>query len=223
MRCGEHNFVPLLGMHGMAAYSPSRVVRQYGLVQPVPMVEDMSAWFFDFTASNSKEQVKKGQRLWQLRRYEDIPMGEGDDKVHNYKAYRDYHLWIEASLDKNPGMVEDENPPPPNPCYRDYLTESSLLHQKIQRLWMGERDSLIKEQQELEERNQMLTQEVQRLEHRLMISRGRIYQAMEIFKEVGAEANQIVLSRTPSFNKGEERKREENFISRLSDCYRVIK
>lgn len=84
---------------------------------------------------------------------------------------------------------------------------------------MGERDSLIKEQQELEERNQMLTQEVQRLEHRLMISRGK---AMEIFKEVGAEANQIVLSRTPSFNKGEERKREENFISRLSDCYRVI-
>jgi hypothetical protein len=110
MRCGEHHFVPLLGMHGMAAYSPSRVVRQYGLVQPVPMVEDMSAWFFDFTASNSKEQVKKGQRLWQLRRYEEIPMGEGDDKVHNYKAYRDYHLWIEASLDKNPGMVEDENP-----------------------------------------------------------------------------------------------------------------
>ena len=88
---------------------------------------------------------------------------------------------------------------------------------------MGERDSLMKEQQELEERNQMLTQEVQRLEHRLMISRGRISQAMEIFKEVGAEANQIVLSRTPSFNKGEERKREENFISRLSDCYRVIK
>lgn len=35
-------------------------------------------------------------------------MGEGDDKVHNYKAYRDYHLWIEASL--GPGMVEDENP-----------------------------------------------------------------------------------------------------------------
>lgn len=59
LHCPGHHFVPLLGLRGMAVYTPFRVLRQFGMVQVIPVVEDLSDWFFDF---GTAEEIGKLSR-----------------------------------------------------------------------------------------------------------------------------------------------------------------
>jgi hypothetical protein len=46
----------------MAAYAPSRVLRQYGLMQVIPVVEDLNSWFFELAVGSSKfNEVRRGK------------------------------------------------------------------------------------------------------------------------------------------------------------------
>jgi hypothetical protein len=45
-------------------------MRQYGLVQTIPVVEDLSPWFFDYTITDSRVRVRKGLHLWECRNRE---------------------------------------------------------------------------------------------------------------------------------------------------------
>lgn len=149
--------MPLLGLRGMAAYAPSRVVRQYGLVQTISMVEDLSTWFFGYTTAAlciyRQARVKEGLRLWKQRQQDEIPREEGAGNVSTQRAHRDYILWVETHFGEDLPFISVEGVPPPNPDYRDFLTEFRVRHQKIQQIWLASHHSLLEKQRELKTEN----------------------------------------------------------------------
>lgn len=72
LHCPGH-LVPLLGLRGMAVYTPFRVLRQFGMVQVIPVVEDLSDGFFDFDTAEDETRSKTGPKLWCGRTRSDIP------------------------------------------------------------------------------------------------------------------------------------------------------
>jgi hypothetical protein len=128
-------------------------VRQYGLVQTIPMVEDLSTWFFGYTTADSKARVKEGLRLWKQRQQDEIPREEGAGNVSTQRAHRDYILWVETHFGEDLPSISVEGVPPPNPDYRDFLTEFRVRHQKIQQIWLASHHSLLEKQRKLETEN----------------------------------------------------------------------
>ncbi|KAL6954284.1 hypothetical protein U1Q18_052820 [Sarracenia purpurea var. burkii] len=211
-----------LGLRGMAAYAPSRVVRQYGLIQAVPIVEDMSSWFFNYAANDSKNRVKEGLRLWKLRQREKIPRGEGLGNVSTHRASRDYYLWIEANFGKSLPLTETEVVPPPNPAYRDFLVEYRLRHQKIQGIRLVERDSMAKRQHELEEENQWLSGALQICESHLQSCEGKLSGLVEVVREVRQEAIELTSAQNFSLTGGTEQYHERDFLDRFCKRFRWV-
>jgi hypothetical protein len=47
------------------------------------------------------------------------------------KAHQEYLLWVEANFGVDLPPCNDGGLPPPNPSYRDYLTEERAQHHRI--------------------------------------------------------------------------------------------
>lgn len=98
LHCPGHHFVPLLGLRGMAVYTPFRVLRQFGMVQVIPVVEDLSDWFFDFDTAEDETRSKTGLKLWCGRTRSDIPREIDTDGAERYLAKPEYNMWVEENF-----------------------------------------------------------------------------------------------------------------------------
>lgn len=79
--------------------------------------------------------------------------GEGTGCKMTQKAHQEYLLWVEANFGVDLPPWNAGGLPPPNPSYRDYLTEERARHQRIPRIWSESQQALMDKQWELEAKN----------------------------------------------------------------------
>lgn len=97
------------------------------MLQVIPVVEDMSGWFFDFNSADAKDKSQTGLKLWCSREHTEIPLDATTDDADQYLTNRYYDLWIDTREDT---PSADAAAPPPT--YEDFLTNHRVeaLHKK---------------------------------------------------------------------------------------------
>ncbi|MBA0778092.1 hypothetical protein Gotri_006011 [Gossypium trilobum] len=75
-RCGNFDWVPLLGIWGATGYAPLLVLRQYGSRQFVPATHGLTQSDFSYRGDNYKKRVKEISNAWnQTRQMKRLAVG----------------------------------------------------------------------------------------------------------------------------------------------------
>ncbi|MFQ6658021.1 hypothetical protein Gotur_027466, partial [Gossypium turneri] len=137
-RCGEFNWVPLLGIWGAVGYAPLLVLRQYRSRQFIPVTHGLAQCEFSFKEDNYKKKVREMSNAW--------------NQIHRMKIFAvnpmttpEYNLWwgrrindnIPASSQEDVRPIEEHLQVVPSELEiikQNFKKRSSELGKKIEQL-----------------------------------------------------------------------------------------
>ncbi|MBA0637541.1 hypothetical protein Godav_029470 [Gossypium davidsonii] len=67
-RCGDFDWVPLLGIWGAIGYAPLLVLRQYRLRQFVPVTQGLAQCEFSYKGDGYKKKIREMTNAWRKTR-----------------------------------------------------------------------------------------------------------------------------------------------------------
>ncbi|MBA0742951.1 hypothetical protein Gogos_005677 [Gossypium gossypioides] len=100
-RCGDFDWVPLLGIWGAIGYTPLLVLRQYRSRQFIPATYGLAQCEFSYKDDNYKRKIREISNTWkQVHRMEKLAVG--------VMTTPEYHGWWNNRVNDNiPGPRED--------------------------------------------------------------------------------------------------------------------
>ncbi|KAG8495982.1 hypothetical protein CXB51_009251 [Gossypium anomalum] len=154
-RCGDFDWVPLLGVWGAIGYAPLLVLRQYRSRQFTPPTHRLAQCEFAFTGNNYKRRVREISNAWnQTRRMKKF--------AANPMATPEYDQWRIQRINDNIPMPDQEGPRSMEECLRPITSELEIVRHDFER----KRLELEKRIEQLEEEKMQLglDVDVQKLE-----------------------------------------------------------
>uniref|UniRef100_A0A5B6ZPK6 Aminotransferase-like plant mobile domain-containing protein n=1 Tax=Davidia involucrata TaxID=16924 RepID=A0A5B6ZPK6_DAVIN len=132
IRGDQHPFLPLIGLNGVVPYAPSRILRQLGWTQDIPLVGNMMIYSFDYPIDTDGSRFLATQEAWGDCHIFDSPEttmdGVSSSTSHDYEAWLDSTL-AGRTMSRAITLMGQE---PPGPVgYIDYVAEASLRIQRM--------------------------------------------------------------------------------------------
>ncbi|MFQ6656184.1 hypothetical protein Gotur_026400, partial [Gossypium turneri] len=154
-RCGDFDWVPLLGIWGAIGYTPLLVLRQYRSRQFIPVTQGLAECEFSYRDNNYKGRIRKMSNAWK--------------QTHRMKRFTvramitpEYHGWRSKKINDNIPEPSHEGSQLIEEHLRVIPSELEILKQDFERR-NAELEKQI-EQIEKEKMNLRLDADVQKLE-----------------------------------------------------------
>ncbi|MBA0877704.1 hypothetical protein Goshw_002033, partial [Gossypium schwendimanii] len=154
-RCGDFDWVPLIGIWGAVGYTPLLVLRQYMSRQFVPATQGLVECEFSYRSDGYKRRVREMVSAWnQTRRMKGLAVGP--------MTTLEYSKWWAKRINDNISGPGSENSQPVEEYFRVVPTELEIIRQDFERI-NAELEKKIKQMEE-EKVNLRLDVDVQKLE-----------------------------------------------------------
>ncbi|MFQ6668128.1 hypothetical protein Gotur_033894, partial [Gossypium turneri] len=179
-RCGDFNWVPLLGIWGAVGYAPLLVLRQYRSRQFVPATQGLAECEFSYKDDGYKRKARKMANAWnQTRRMKRLVVGP--------MTTSEYSEWYVRRINDNIPGPSSENSQSIEEHLRVIPSELEIIEQDLERR-NAELEKKI-ERMEEEKVNLKLDIDVQKLEteglrKELQASLSRIEQIKKTIEEL---------------------------------------
>ncbi|MFQ6656183.1 hypothetical protein Gotur_026400 [Gossypium turneri] len=173
-RCGDFDWVPLLGIWGAIGYTPLLVLRQYRSRQFIPVTQGLAECEFSYRDNNYKGRIRKMSNAWK--------------QTHRMKRFTvramitpEYHGWRSKKINDNIPEPSHEGSQLIEEHLRVIPSELEILKQDFERR-NAELEKQI-EQIEKEKMNLRLDADVQKLEaERLRKGKARAEEDLDSLK-----------------------------------------
>ncbi|MBA0753573.1 hypothetical protein Gogos_020963 [Gossypium gossypioides] len=125
-RCGEFDWVPLLGIWGAIGYAPLLVSRQYRSRQFIPATQGLAQCEFSFKEDNYKKKVREISNAWnQIHRMKILAV--------NPMKTPEYSLWWEKRINDNIPVSSQEDVQPIEEHLQVVPSELEIIKQDFER------------------------------------------------------------------------------------------